>query len=242
VDFNEEREGPEARGVRVGLDYMLRQRVLRRLLLVWVIIFGGSGAVIVAEVPLAESFDVGSFGYALIIAAWGGGSILGTLGARWLTARTEPVALVGALAVIAVGIGLVAITPVFVPVLIGMLVGGTGEGLVAVAEQGLVQRRTPDAVRSRVFAALEGTANLSLAASFVGAGFLLDWVGAQVVYGICAGMHAAGGLLLLQVFSGERGVPVVLSPAAEGSSAPSSSPRPGPAPGVELPEELERTR
>jgi ENTS family enterobactin (siderophore) exporter len=235
IDFNEAREEHSTRGLRAGIDYLLSDRVLRRLFIAWLIIFAGSGAVIVAEVPLAESFDVGAFGYALIIAAWGGGSIVGTVAARWLSERTEAAALVGALVVIGAGIGLVAITPVFVPVLLGMLVGGSGEGLVSVAEQSVVQRRTPDAVRSRVFAALEGAANLALAASFVGAGFLLDALGAQLVYGICAAVHVFAALILLPVLKAERLAPVAVSSSAEGSSAASSSPMPGPAPGVEPP-------
>jgi hypothetical protein len=59
---------------------------------------------------------------------------------------------------------------------------GVGDGLSLVGEQGMMQRRTPDAVRSRVSAAFDAVLHSGLAVSYVVAGPAVAWLGAQGVY------------------------------------------------------------
>lgn len=59
---------------------------------------------------------------------------------------------------------------------------GTSDGLTIVAETGIMQRRTPDAVRSRAMAAFEAVLSLGLAIAYVFAGPVLKAVGPQRVY------------------------------------------------------------
>ena len=63
--------------------------------------------------------------------------------------------MVGGCAVIGAGFAVVAFAPAFGFALAGMATAGLAEGSVSVSEQGILQRRTPDAVRSRATAATE---------------------------------------------------------------------------------------
>ena len=96
---------------------------------------------------------------------------------RRLTARTEPLWLVLGAAGIALGHLGVGLAPLFSVVLVSGLVMGTSDGLTMVAETGIMQRRTPDAVRSRVMAAFDAVLSLGLAVAYVFAAPVLKAVG-----------------------------------------------------------------
>ena len=95
-----------------------------------------------------------------------------------MNARTEPLWMVfgaAGVAVSAFGVGLFGLFPL---VLLSLLVMGTSDGISIVAENGIMQRRTPDAVRSRTMAALEAVLSLGLAVAYLAAGPVLRLVGA----------------------------------------------------------------
>ncbi len=96
----------------------------------------------------------------------------------------------------AVSIGAIAIAPVLAVAIALMLAGGVADGIATVAEETLVQRRVPDAVRSRVLAAIEAAVLVSLALSFGFAGFLLEAVGPRVTYLVAGVVFAIGALLI----------------------------------------------
>ena len=73
---------------------------------------------------------------------------------------------------------------------------GTSDGISIVAENGIMQRRTPDAVRSRTMAALEAVLSLGLVIAYLAAGPILRLVEAQSVY-VIAGVFAVGATLVL---------------------------------------------
>jgi predicted MFS family arabinose efflux permease len=175
----------------------------------------------VADAPLAASFDAGATGFGLLIACWGGGSVLGSLLGRKLTARTEPLWLVLGAAGIALGHLGVGLAPVFTLVLISGLMMGMSDGLTLVAETGIMQRRTPDAVRSRAMAAFEAVLSLGLAIAYVFAGPVLKAVGPQRVY-LLGGIAATVATLVL--------VPLLRTarePQAEGSAGGAGPEIPG---------------
>ena len=156
--FEEDRQAevePEHEGLLAGANYLFRERVLRRMAFAWLVFVLGMGMGMVADAPLAESFGAGSWGYGPPIACWGTGSVLGTAFGRWMNARTEPMWMVcgaAGVAVSAFGVGLFGLFPL---VLLALLVMGTSDGISIVAENGIMQRRTPDTVRSRTMAAME---------------------------------------------------------------------------------------
>ena len=197
--FQEERSTepqPEHEGLLAGATYLFRERMLRRMAIAWLVFVLGMGMGMVADAPLAESFGTGGWGFGLLIACWGTGSVLGTVFGRWMNARTEPLWMVfgaAGVAVSAFGVGLFGLFPL---VLVSLLVMGTSDGISIVAENGIMQRRTPDAVRSRTMAALEAVLSLGLAVAYLAAGPVLRAVEAQTVY-VIAGVFALGATFVL---------------------------------------------
>jgi MFS family permease len=169
-------------GLRAGFRFLRHDRVLRTLLLAWIVFISGMGMSMVADAPLAVVFDAGSFGFGLLITAWGGGSALGSLLAKRMREGAEGTWLVVSGAIIAVtGIG-VGISPVF-PLAVALLfVMGLADGTTIVAETNLRQRRAPDAVRSRVSSAFMGVMHLMLAFAYVVAAFVVPWIGPKATY------------------------------------------------------------
>jgi MFS family permease len=171
-------------GILAGLVYLWREVVLRRLSIAWFVFVLGMGMSMVADAPLAASFGVGPVGFALLITCWGTGSVLGAGAGRLMNPRTEPVWLVVAsfgIAAAAFGVGF---APAFPVALVSLLIMGTADGMTMVAENGIMQRRTPDAVRSRTMAAFEAILSLGLVIAYLLAGPVLRAVGPQPVYRI----------------------------------------------------------
>jgi MFS family permease len=201
-------ERVEHRGMRAGFVFIARDRVLRTVVLGWVALVAGMGVVMVADVPLVEQFHAGSFGYGLLITAWGGGSVAGSLAGRKLDERREPKALLLGMALIGASTGAIAVSPWFAPILVMGFVSGFGDAVAMVADQGIQQRRTPDAVRSRVMAASEALATVSYAASLAVAGAVLGWVGPQGAYAIGGLTAMAGAGVVVPILRSARTAPV----------------------------------
>lgn len=189
--FSGEPSEEEFRGMRAGFRFLRHDRVLRTLLLAWVVFISGMGMSMVADAPLAEFFDAGAFGFGLLITAWGGGSALGALFARRMRIGSEGTWLVSAGVVIAAtGIG-IGVSPWFALAVSLMFVMGLADGTTIVAETNLRQRRPPDAVRSRVTAAFSGLMHLMLAFSYIVAAVVVPWIGPKPTYvvgGVTAGL------------------------------------------------------
>jgi predicted MFS family arabinose efflux permease len=149
----------------------------------------------VADLPLIGTFfkgdaDIGR-GYGLLIASWGIGSVVGSIAARRLSPAIDTKWLVLTNGGFAVTMGLVGVAPVFVFVLVMVLLNGTCDAVGLVALRSIQVRRTPDVIRSRVMAAMDGAQNISLAVGYAMAGVLVRLVGPKAVY-LLAG---AGALL-----------------------------------------------
>jgi MFS family permease len=180
---------------------------LRLLTVAWGLIMIAVGPVIVAEVVLARQFAVGAGGYGLISVFWDGGGVLGALAGRRLSMRAERPAVVGGCVAIAGGFAVVGLTPVFWPVLLGMLIAGVFDAFGTVAAQNIIQRRTPDHVRSRVSAALDAVVVGGMSASFALGAPLLELLGAQGVYLAAAVVSLVGALLLVPTLGGVPALP-----------------------------------
>lgn len=218
--FSGERaDSAEHRGLRAGFVFLARDRVLRTITLAWFALVLGAGSGMVADRPLAELFGAGSIGFGLIIACWGAGSVLGSLGGRFMTQRTEPWWLViGTTIVAACGLAIGA-SPWFAPILALSVAWGTGDALTLVAEQGIRQRRTPDAVRSRVMAASDGIVHAGLAVGFALAGPVLELVGPQGVYAVGGVTAAIAAIILVAVLRPARRGPLTPEPLIEAEAS-----------------------
>ena len=190
-----------------GYRHLVQDRWLRLLTIAWALVMVGIGPVIVAEVVLAHQFAVGSAGYGLIAVFWDGGGVLGALIGRHISRRYERPAVVGGCAAIALGFTVVGLTPVFWPVLIGMLIAGTFDAFGTVSAQNLLQRRTPDHLRSRVSAALDAVVIGAMSLSFAAGAPLLHLLGAQGIYLLSAVLCLIAALLLVPTLQGFSAMP-----------------------------------
>jgi MFS family permease len=218
-NFQEDRTSADAASpdgdgsILAGLAFLWRERVLRRMAIAWFVFVLGMGMSMVADAPLAEFFGAGSIGFALLITCWGSGSVLGAACGRFMNARTEPVWLAVAsfgIAAAAFGVGWAPALPV---ALVCLLIMGTSDGITMVAENGIMQRRTPDALRSRTMAAFEAVLSLGLAIAYILAGPVLHAVGPQPVYRI-GGLTALVAALTLSPLIRLRHVPEI-EPASQ---------------------------
>ena len=211
--------GSEHGSVLAGLAFVRRTPSLRAIVIAEFVAFSGVGVIVVADAPLADQFDTGAVGYGLLVAVWGAGMIVGAwLAGRLAQAATEPMWLLGGMIITGAGLGVCVFFPWFWLILAFSVLAGAGNGAVTVTRQGVVQRRTPDGVRGRVFAGLEGVGNLSFIGSLAVAGFVVQAIGPQAAYGVGGLVFVVGALLL---------VPSVLR--AGGSLRTTPDPAPPPA-------------
>ena len=216
------------RSVRAGVRFVWGDRILRAVTFGWVALVLGAGLVLVAEVALADLFGQGSLGYGLLSAIWGGGAAAGAvLAGRHLDARREAVSLIVTIAVGGAAMLVVAISPWWALVLALMLIAGLAEGWSGVAEQGLLQRRTPDELRSRVNGFVEACLLLAFGVSFLIGGPLVDRFGPRSAYAIGA-VAAIGALFVMapavKALMRDRPPPVTeAAPSPEPSFNPSPS-------------------
>jgi len=211
-------EEEEHQGITAGLRFIWHDRPLRAMVIAWTVFLLGAGMGMVADAPLAAHFGEGSAGFGLLIACWGLGSVVGSLLGRKLTPRSEPLWLVlGAVGIAIAGLG-IAFSPTFEIVLFALLIMGMSDGISIVAEQGIMMRRSPDAVRSRVMAGFDALLSLGIAVAYVFAGPVLELLGPKGVYGVGGVSAAIAAVLLLPVLRLRHPAPAERS--VEGIVAP----------------------
>jgi MFS family permease len=164
----------------------------------------GVGTVIVAELPLARGFGMGPTGYGLLAASWGVGAVLGSLLATRLPKHRERGGLFLGTVGPAVGFGLVSVLPWFGAILGSVAFAGGTDAVSTVAFQNIAQRRTPDAVRSRVMGAIDALVTGSLALSFLVAGPFVGAVGPRGAYAAAGVTSLIGGAILFPALWGRR--------------------------------------
>jgi MFS family permease len=205
-------------GFTAGFRFLRGDRVLLVVTLSWMVLLLGMGLGIVSDRPVADAFGAGSIGFGAMLGLWGLGSVVGSGVASRMTAATEPSALVAGFVLAgAAGIG-IGLAPVFWLVLVCNVVWGFGDALTVVAEQGIIQRRTPDAIRSRVVAANEALVHLSLMVGFLAAGPVLAAFGGQATYAIGGVAALAAGVLANTVR--RRAMPAPGEPEASHAERP----------------------
>jgi MFS family permease len=224
--FNDARPAePEHRGIRAGFRYAFSDRVLRAIIVGWSVLILGAGLILVAEIPYADTFDQGAFGYGLLNALWGGGAALGAvLAGRWLSASREPPTLLAAFFAGGALMFAIGASPFWILALVLVVAEGLCEGLATVAEQGIMQRRTPDEVRSRVVGALEAATLLAFAVSLTVGGPIVDVLGPRAAYHVGGMTTILAALIVLRPLR-HPGLPPHQADAAFEHPSPASAVR-----------------
>ena len=197
ADPERDKASEEHRGVLAGFRFVRRDRVLRLLALSFMVFIVGMATTLVADPVLADEFGTGSLGFGLITALWGAGTIAGVWLGRRITEESEGRWMVGCSVLVALtGFG-VALSPWFGLVLFWMFAFGATDGPTQVIEQNLLQRRSPDVVRSRVMGAWETLMHGSLVVALVAGGWIVSVLGPRGAYAIGGVTGLVGAALLL---------------------------------------------
>ena len=176
----------EFEGTAAGIRFVRARPRLLALLIAWTLMFFAVDIVLVAQLPLAEAAGAGAAGFGLILAAWGGGQVLGALVGRVVSRRRERRALTLEVSTATVALGVVAAVP-----RLGVAVGAEGvtaffDQIGTIAGNSLIQRETPDPVRGRVFAAYFTSGLIANSIAFIVGGFILEATGVRGVFAIAA--------------------------------------------------------
>lgn len=204
-----EEEASEHHGVVAGFRFIRRDPVLLRITAATAVMVLGLGMAMVADRPLAERFGVGDQGFGLIISCWGGGSVIGSFLGRRLTEATERRWLVLGMAGISASALAMGVSPVFWPILVFVLANGVADAIAIVADQGIMQRRTPDVVRARVMSGSETVAHIALAVGYGLAGPVLALTSAQGLYVVAGISSGVATVILLPLLARKESVATV---------------------------------
>jgi MFS family permease len=198
--------GTEAEpGIWAGVRLIVDEPVLRVLITASMVSLLGMGIVNVANYPLSIHLGGGTEGYGALEALLGGGGLLGAaIAARMLDVSRTPLIITVMYAVSGAGLLLAGLAPVLAVALAGMAIAGTGRGLGDVADRTLVQARTDDARRSRVFAAQEGAAHTAFSAAALVGGLIVSAAGARAGILAAAGCGLAAALVASRMLAYDR--------------------------------------
>jgi MFS family permease len=199
-----------------GYRLALADGVLRTVLIVEALFTLGFGIGIAGDAPLAKDLGAGPGGYAAIITGWGIGQVLAGLAmTRWpeRPPRADLRALGGGLAVMGVAMFATAALPDLWQVVAVQFIGGVGMTAVYVLRSGVIQRSAPDAVRGRVFAALDSVMSAGSLAGLAMSGVVIGAFGVRSAYATAGALATLGAVIAIGIRLESRPV----SPSAQAS-------------------------
>jgi MFS family permease len=174
-----------------------------------------AGVTNVGEVVLArEVLGLGGSGLAMLVAAAGLGTVLGSLTARSRFTWEWRRAYIIGLTCMAADLVLCAIAPSLWLLLPIFMVGGFGNGFALVHDRLLLADAVPSFLHGRVFALQKGLTSLAFAVSFGGASVLIAVVGVRHTF-----LIAGTGMLIVVLTSAPRLRAAWPAPAAAPATA-----------------------
>ena len=209
------------REAREGVSATGRIRGLR------VLIAASSGLLLfaamlnVTELLVAEDLGSGDTGYSLLVAAAGLGFVLGSLaGANGAPIHELKRRYLGGILVMALGIALFGIAPLYALALLGLGLTGVGNGLLLTHERLIFQKVVPDALLGRAFALADTAGSWAFAIAFASAGALLAELGPET---LLLGAAVGAGIIWVWATLALRSTWADERPDQNGSYADSSS-------------------
>jgi predicted MFS family arabinose efflux permease len=190
----------EPRGLLRGFHVVFADPILRALAVIWALGYFAVDIVLVGELPLARALGAGALAFGILEAAWGAGSIIGSLVGRRLREDRDAVGILIGVVGIAIGNVLISVSPWFIPVVVLMGVVALANGVEDVAGFSLIQRRSADEVRGRVFSTFSTVGLMANAIAFAMAGAIVEAFGPRAVFAIGGAVSAVCVLFLRPMF------------------------------------------
>jgi MFS family permease len=183
-DVAADEQHEERRGLLRGFRVVFADPILRALLVIWAAGYFAVDIVLVAELPLARALGAGALAFGIMEAAWGAGSIIGSLLGGKLREDQDAIGILVGIVGIAICNGLIALSPWFVPVVVlGGLVA-VASAVEDVAGFSLIQRASADEVRGRVFSTFSTVGLMANAVAFAMAGAIVETFGPRAVFAL----------------------------------------------------------
>ena len=217
--------GPTSGRLRAALAHARRDRPLG-----WLLVLQGVGLVfftisIPVEVIYAQrTLHAGAAGYGGLMAAWGGGAIVGSIGyARW-SRRSPRSLLAGSSFAIALGFGVMAAAPSLVIALIGAAVAGIANGIASAAFRTETQDRTPQTWMALIMSLVQSIGQLTPGLGILIGGGLASVGSPRLAFAVAGVGSLAFAIVLAVVLTPARmeppGAGPPSGPAAGGDPAP----------------------
>jgi len=183
--------------LREGLRYMNSTPIVRTLLLVMGIVILAAGTKAPLEsLFVLETLSLDARALGLLAGSWGLGMVFGALLAPGL-ARVWPRErlLTWSVTVVAASVAVASGAGELQPILLAWLIAGAANAVGDVAYETLLQERTPDRMRGRVFAASGVIVNIAFFAGTVASALIGDALGVRIAYAASAVTLFGGALL-----------------------------------------------
>jgi MFS family permease len=162
------------------------------LLVIGVVILGAASKAPLESLFVLGTLSLGAEALGLVGGSWGLGMVLGSVAAPLLARRWPRERLFAAcIAVVGLSILTASRATELTTVLIAWLAAGAANAVGNVSYDSLLQERTPDELRGRVFAASEAVIN----AAFLSGALIAGWVGSHL--GVRAAYAISGGVILV---------------------------------------------
>jgi len=154
-----------------------------------------------AEAFLArETFAAGDAGYGLLVSVWGGGMVLGSALMAGLGDRAGRLTFYfAAVFLTAVTLAATGLAPTFAVALVVLVAAGLANGVDNVVADTVIQKRVPDALLGRVFAARFLAFSAGEGIAYAAGGLLVEAVGPRYTYVLGGAATAVAGLLVLLI-------------------------------------------
>jgi MFS family permease len=186
--------------LRAARTYVQRQASLRTLLLVYAVALALFETAAPIEVAFAKStLAAGSQGLGLLLTAWGGGAVLGSLVFARIPKRSLALMLSAGTLAIGLADGGFAVAPDLALGCVAAVVGGVGNGIELPALMGLVQQLAPSSMHGRLIGAVESLTALSLAFGLALGGVLVAALSVRTAFAVVAVATVATAALLLRL-------------------------------------------
>jgi MFS family permease len=190
----------EGRGLLRGFRVVFADPILRALTVVWALGYFAVDIVLVGELPLARALGAGALAFGILEASWGAGSVIGSLIGRKLRKEQDARGILIGVVGIAIGNGLIAVSPWFIAVVVLSGVVAVANGVEDVAGISMIQRRSADEVRGRVFSTFSTVGLMANAIAFAIAGAIVEAFGPRAVFALGGAMSAVCVLFLKPMF------------------------------------------
>lgn len=185
--------GSPVRALFEGMRYAAMTPLVRGVIIVTVLIMlAASTKAPLESLFVLQTLSLGTQALGLVAGTWGVGMLLGSVAAPALTRRWPREGLF-ALSIATAGTAVLVASRAggLSTVLLAWLIAGMANSVGNVSYSSLLQERTPDGLRGRVFAASEA----ALDAAYLTGAFLAGWLGVHL--GIRNAYAFSGGLLLV---------------------------------------------